>query len=267
MSRTSRKLSILASLAVRRPGEFCDRVGAFVDVKLDQVLSKRPAYHGEGLEAIPGVLARYFGEPPWDGTLGERELARVEEETGKRLLSLHESAPFPTPHNADFTLARFCYASCRILRPHVVVETGVAYGLSSAFILAALEANGDGTLHSIDLPPLGSDADEFVGILIPSMLKKRWRLHRGASRRILPKLLPELRRVDLFLHDSLHTYQNMMRELSQVTPFLSRPSIAVVDDIQGNGAFLKWAEQARPGFWTAIREQDKQAMFGVAVLV
>jgi hypothetical protein len=40
----------------------------------------------------------------------------------------------------------------RSLKPRVIVETGVASGLSSAHILRALAANGTGTLHSIDLP-------------------------------------------------------------------------------------------------------------------
>ena len=35
-----------------------------------------------------------------------------------------------------------------------VVETGVAHGVTSRFILEALERNGRGFLWSIDLPPL-----------------------------------------------------------------------------------------------------------------
>jgi hypothetical protein len=44
------------------------------------------------------------------------------------------------------------YVAVRTLQPRVVVETGVASGWSSAHILRALEANGAGVLHSIDLP-------------------------------------------------------------------------------------------------------------------
>lgn len=39
----------------------------------------------------------------------------------------------------------------RILRPTVVIETGVANGISSAFILKALDKNNEGMLYSIDL--------------------------------------------------------------------------------------------------------------------
>jgi len=46
----------------------------------------------------------------------------------------------------------FLYAICRKLKPHVVIETGVHYGASSAFILQALYDNNFGHLYSIDLP-------------------------------------------------------------------------------------------------------------------
>ena len=44
------------------------------------------------------------------------------------------------------------YAAVRARKPSVVVETGVAAGLSSACILAGLQRNGMGELYSIDLP-------------------------------------------------------------------------------------------------------------------
>src|SRR5688500_12760767 len=44
------------------------------------------------------------------------------------------------------------YVIVRAAKPKVVVETGVASGISSAHILLALAANESGTLHSIDFP-------------------------------------------------------------------------------------------------------------------
>src|ERR1051326_7722748 len=43
------------------------------------------------------------------------------------------------------------YAAIRAFRPETVVETGVANGVSSSYILLALEKNKQGTLHSIDI--------------------------------------------------------------------------------------------------------------------
>ena len=43
------------------------------------------------------------------------------------------------------------YAVVRAFQPKIIVETGVANGVSSAYILLALQANGRGTLYSIGL--------------------------------------------------------------------------------------------------------------------
>src|SRR5215472_8825018 len=43
------------------------------------------------------------------------------------------------------------YAAVRASTPEVVVETGVANGVSSSYLLLALQKNGRGILHSIEL--------------------------------------------------------------------------------------------------------------------
>jgi len=45
------------------------------------------------------------------------------------------------------------YGLVRALRPKYVVETGIATGVSTSFVCAALIENGFGNLYSIDLPP------------------------------------------------------------------------------------------------------------------
>ena len=56
--------------------------------------------------------------------------------------------------NAGLELGRLCYVLCRFQKPGKVIETSVANGATSAFILQALGKNGGGELYSIDLPPL-----------------------------------------------------------------------------------------------------------------
>ena len=48
---------------------------------------------------------------------------------------------------------RILYAAVRALRPAHVIETGVAEGVSTSYIGAALVDNGCGILHSLELPP------------------------------------------------------------------------------------------------------------------
>jgi len=55
----------------------------------------------------------------------------------------------------------YLYVFCRHFQPEIVIETGVYYGASSAFILKALEANGKGHLYSIDLPDVTYKRDDL----------------------------------------------------------------------------------------------------------
>jgi len=70
--------------------------------------------------------------------------------------------------------------------------------------------------------------------------------------------------VDFFIHDSLHTSRNMMRELRTITPYLSRPSLVISDDIEGNCAFGEWAEDVKPAFCAVLQEPSKISKLGVA---
>ena len=81
---------------------------------------------------------------------------------------------------------------------------------------------------------------------------------------MLPVLLPRVQPVDLFIHDSLHTYRGMSSELQSVTRFLAKPAIVLADDVEGNRAFHHWAQSTRPSFWATGRETDKASLFGAA---
>ena len=170
--------------------------------------------------------------------------------------------PFPIAHNAAPSLARLCYVLCRALRPAVVLETGVAYGVSSSFITKALALNGHGELHSVDRAPVRPGVESYIGALVPDELRSRWTLHRGTSRRLLPRLLPELEGLALFVHDSQHTYRNVSWELRTVMPHLTRPAAVLVDDVAANRAFEDWVERSRPAVSAVVAEEP----VGVAVL-
>ncbi|MEM2961217.1 MAG: class I SAM-dependent methyltransferase, partial [Candidatus Bathyarchaeia archaeon] len=122
------------------------------------------------------------------------------------------------------------YLVTRILKPEIIVETGVARGLSSVVLLQALKENGQGFLYSIDL-------SQNIGDFIPESLKSRWELLTGSSRDQLPKLLEMLGELDLFLHDSEHTYINMSFEFQCAYQYLTEEGIIASHDISvGDGA-------------------------------
>jgi hypothetical protein len=132
-------------------------------------------------------------------------------------------------------LARALWCITRHLRPSKVVETGVARGITSRFILEALEANGDGHLWSVDRPPPGRpDLHQQIGCAIPGSLRGRWSYVQGSSRRRLGKLLRELGEIDLFVHDSRHSARNLLFELELARTATRSGGFLVADDVDMN---------------------------------
>jgi hypothetical protein len=259
------KLKILdfLSLLATHPSEAYGRLEGIADSRLERLWVKPQRYRSSSIDSIHKGLQETLGIS-LDEFLNEPALARIEDCVRKRLENLPDDSPFPMTLNGDFSLARLSYAACRALRPRQVVETGVCYGVTTAFLLQALQGNGTGTLHSIDLPPLGRKAHDFVGTLVPIDLRARWVLHRGTSRILLPRILKQIGAVDFFIHDSLHTCRNIRRELAIVTPYLSGPALVLSDDIDGNPAFREWVDRVRPPFWTVLEQASKSSLLGVA---
>jgi len=215
-------------------------------------------------ESALGEVEERFGSVA--DVLDEPALEEVEERTRRLLKDVHGEDPFSLRWAADSLLARCCYLVCRLLAPTVVVETGVAYGVSSAFILRALEENGRGTLHSVDLPPLRPEYGKFWGKVVDGSSKGRWSLHRGSSRRVLPRLLEEVDTVDLFVHDSLHTYRNMRREFELVWPYLRAGGVILADDVERNRAFGELRGK-NPALWRVVRDRERRPLHGRAAPV
>ncbi len=250
------------ALTLRNPVEAFDRVATVVDVRADKWFVKPPAYSTVSYDDVWDRLLVHF---KGNGTDYAGEALEVEQAVRKRMESV-KGAPINQIHSADFALARICYLAARVSRPDVVVETGVAYGVTSAFVLSALERNEKGMLHSIDLPPLGRDVDNFVGALIPDDVRHRWRLYRGVTKRVMPKLVARLDTVDMFIHDSLHTYRNIRFELDEVSPHLSAGAVVLADDIDENPAFLEWSRKTQLSYSGVVQEERKDSLLGVALL-
>jgi predicted O-methyltransferase YrrM len=160
------------------------------------------------------------------------------------------------------------YVLVRTEKPAVVVETGVCNGASTFAILAALEANGAGELHSIDYPFLSDvpmahrrketfpdmgqaeiPSDKEPGWLVPDRLRDRWTFYEGKSQELLPQVLRE-HPPDLFIHDSEHSYPCMMFELETAWHAMTG-GLIVCDDITWNDAF---------GVFTDVRADEHGMM-------
>jgi predicted O-methyltransferase YrrM len=128
------------------------------------------------------------------------------------------------------------YGLARWLRPTVIVESGGYIGMSSAFLLKALadEKITTAKLLSIELDP-GCDQ----GALIPDELRAssdafvpmRGKVEDFLKRDELPQV------IDMFLHDSSHSYRHMLWEFRQFWPRLRDGGLLVSHDVQMNAAF------------------------------
>ena len=141
--------------------------------------------------------------------------------------------------NAQEHAGFLLYILVRALKPNTFVETGVSGGESSSYILQAMNDNNKGHLYSIDLPP---DFDqkarnvvipngETSGWAIPTHLKKSWTLKLGSSKDLLNPLLQNLKEIDMFCHDSLHTYDHMLFEYETSWQYLKKNGIIITDDV------------------------------------
>jgi len=146
----------------------------------------------------------------------------------------------------EFLRAIWCLA--RHVRPQNVVETGVAHGLTTRVVLEALARNGLGHLWSIDLPPaLDHDLHGEIGIAVGANFRERWSYIRGSSRRRLPGLLRQLGQIDLFIHDSMHTEDNVRFELEHAWSALAPGGALVADDVDLNWGFHAFTRELPAG--------------------
>lgn len=149
---------------------------------------------------------------------------------------------------------QYLYYICKKVRPNIFIETGVHYGASSAFILKALNEN-NGKLYSIDLPNTGYIRDNGLkhidelnddlspGFVVPDDLRQNWNLILGDSKKELPKLIKNLEQpVDIFHHDSVHTYEFMMFEFETAFPKIANGGLLLSDDADWNPAFKEFCE-------------------------
>jgi len=139
--------------------------------------------------------------------------------------------------SATSELAAATYAVVRMLRPEVVVETGVGAGVSSWTILKAMDENGMGCLVSIDLPTPNTELLPEVGYLVPNELRGRWDLRTGSSRRLLPKVFEEFPEVDMFQHDSRHSYSNQLSEYQIAWPHIRLGGLLISDDVSNDALY------------------------------
>ncbi len=157
-----------------------------------------------------------------------------------------------TGNKPGHLFGKMIYFLVRCSKPEVMIETGVAHGVSSWTILNAMHKNQKGKLYSIDLPNLDTkktyNVENFSqqpGWVVPEMLRKRWELQLGKSSDLLPPLLNKLGTIDIFFHDSDHSYENMMYEFQATFDAVKQGGLIISDDVHKNSSFPEFVNEKK----------------------
>jgi hypothetical protein len=166
----------------------------------------------------------------------------------------------------DPELCSAIWCAVRHAQPESVVETGVAHGVSSRVALEGLNLNDRGHLWSIDIAnPINLSVHGTTGVAVTDGCRPRWTYVEGESKRVMPPLMAKVGQVNLFIHDSLHTFKNTLFEMEQAATVMPAGGVMLIDDVRSHDGFATFA-QRHPEFKTIlVSTPDQIGAFGIAV--
>lgn len=154
----------------------------------------------------------------------------------------HQAKPnYPESWKLKSSFSLFVYLLCRVVKPKTTVETGVANGDSSFFVINALLKNSSGTLYSTDI-------GRNVGALITDEERQVWHIKILEANRIkksFSAFMESLGELDLFVHDSEHSYSWQLFELETAYKYAHSGSYICSDDADSSYAFIDFARRHR----------------------
>ncbi len=158
--------------------------------------------------------------------------------------------------NAELELFSLLYVLVKSKKPQLLVETGVANGISTNAIMSALdEDNSSGSLSSFDVLPETKDA--YLG-------KGKWNFHLLDKKRTHKQLSVAVGNsplVDIWLHDSNHGYRWQKFEYLLALSRLKEDGVLISDDIDASPA---WGELAKSHFRESYIIFDSRKFVGIA---
>ena len=132
------------------------------------------------------------------------------------------------------------YAVCENLKAVKALETGVAYGWSSAAILKSINKRS-GKLISVDMPMLKQTDYHLIGVAVDENLKSNWELLREPDRYGLNKAIKKLNySFDLAHYDSDKSYYGRKWSQPLIWKYLRKGGVFISDDIEDNLAFKEF---------------------------
>lgn len=158
--------------------------------------------------------------------------------------------------NAELQLFCLLYILIRSTTPKIIIETGVANGISTNSILFALNENANsGVLHSFDILPETRNSNLIEGKWIFHLLGKK------KTNKQFFRIIENLPKIDIWLRDSNHGYRWQKFEYLLAVSRLNKNGILISDDIDSSSA---WIEVIPKYFKESYIIFDSRKFIGIA---
>ena len=194
-------------------------------------------------------FCKELNESLWDDI--QLDVERVYSDAKNHLIDI----PFDLGGGGAFPLLYFIV---RFSKPEIVVETGVASGFSTYAILDALKSNKKGHLFSSDFPYFRlPNPEQFIGIVVPENLKKRWSLYTKGDNVNLPIINNKISNIDVFHYDSDKSYSGRLAALELLSEKIKNNSWVIIDDIQDNCFFHDFVFENNYKNWKVFEFEGK----------
>ena len=141
------------------------------------------------------------------------------------------------------------YFYVRKFKPKTILETGVAIGHSSLFILKGISKNLHGKLFSSDFKFLGvKNSEKYIGFL-PKELNyyKNWDLLIDGDEYNIPRILKKLgsKKINLFHYDSDKSYRGKQKIINLISNNTDKNTTYIFDDIQDDFFFYDFVKKKK----------------------
>lgn len=144
---------------------------------------------------------------------------------------------YPLFYNSNIKTLKLLDLLVKEIKPSIVVETGLANGASTRKILSAFKELNliDSKLYTFDIDPILETEElksnpQFNFVLID-------------PRNGIEKEMSIIGEIDLFYHDSDHSYDNQMHEYENAWKMLKPNGALATDDVQWSNAFIDFCKK------------------------
>jgi len=190
----------------------------------------------ENMQDLASLIATITGSSP---DQVDRYIVEIQEDSELRDHLSSSWAHDPNMRDAQFAYGRRIgwYAFARILKPKLIIETGVHHGIGACVLTSALIQN------RIEGSPgryLGTDIDPDAGSLFTGKYAGEGTIEYGDSIATLSKIDTP---IDFFINDSDHSAEYEAQEYETIMPSLAAKSIVLGDNSHTNNKLNEFSRR------------------------